>query len=30
MGEEFKEKMNNVFEHLAGKGGVVNDDCLRR
>ncbi|CAH3199179.1 unnamed protein product, partial [Porites evermanni] len=29
MASEFKEKMNNVFEHLAGRGGVVTDDCLR-
>ena len=30
MASEFKEKMNNVLEHLAGRGGVVTDDSLRR
>ena len=30
MASEFKEKINNVFGHLAGKGGVVTDDSLRR
>ncbi|RMX56942.1 hypothetical protein pdam_00011068, partial [Pocillopora damicornis] len=29
MASEFKEKMNNVFEHLSGRGGVVTDDSLR-
>ncbi|XP_068702145.1 dynein axonemal heavy chain 3-like [Montipora foliosa] len=29
MASEFKEKINNVLGHLAGKGGVVTDDSLR-
>lgn len=30
MASEFKEKINNVLGHLAGKGGIVTDDSLRR
>lgn len=30
VGNEFKEKINNVFQHLVERGGQVTDDTLRR